>query len=173
VNPVALAPALDTFVSNDGVVEIRAGYAGEPLQLSLADLLTALPTVTVENLRTEETESITLSQDPDLKWKFIAELPTVASGTPGSSGDGTLNVWPLDYVRVTYDDLTTEDGTPATRTDDAQIALESLEPVPPSNDDDGGWCAYNPNGRNFDPVLPALVLIGLAYLGLRRKFSRK
>ena len=173
VNPVSLAPALDTFVSNDGVVEIRAGYAGEPLQVSLADLLTALPTVTVENLRTEETESITLSQDPDLKWKFIAELPTVASGTPGSSGDGTLNVWPLDYVRVTYEDLTTEDGTPATRTDDAQIPLESLEPVPPSSDSDSGWCAYNPNGRNFDPVLPALVLIGLAYLGLRRKFSRK
>jgi hypothetical protein len=40
--------------------------------------------------------------------------------------------------------------------------------TPAPSDDGGGWCSYNPNGR-FDPVLPALVLIGLAYLGLRRK----
>ena len=173
-----LAPELESFVSNDGVVEIRADIAGEPLLVALADVLTALPTVTVENLRTEETETITLSQDPDLKWKFIAEVPTAANGNPGSSGDGTLNVWPLDYVRVTYEDLVTEltgpdAGNPATRTADAQIPLQTLEPVPPSSDSDSGWCAYNPNGRNFDPVLPALVLIGLAYLGFRRKFNRK
>jgi len=35
-------------------------------------------------------------------------------------------------------------------------------------DDDGGLCSYNPNGR-FDPVLPGLILIALAYLGWRQK----
>jgi len=32
----------------------------------------------------------------------------------------------------------------------------------------GGFCSYNPNGR-FDPVLPALILSAMAYLGFRRK----
>ncbi len=41
-------------------------------------------------------------------------------------------------------------------------------PPPPPGDDDGGWCSYNPNGR-FDPILPGLLLAGLAYLGWRLK----
>jgi hypothetical protein len=42
----------------------------------------------------------------------------------------------------------------------------------PSSDDDGGWCSYNPKGR-FDPVLPALLLIGLALIIWRRLATRK
>ncbi|MGB5396299.1 MAG: choice-of-anchor F family protein [Gammaproteobacteria bacterium] len=34
--------------------------------------------------------------------------------------------------------------------------------------DSGGWCSYNPGGR-FDPVLPGLLLAGIAYLGWRLK----
>ncbi len=41
----------------------------------------------------------------------------------------------------------------------------------PASSSSGGLCSYNPNGR-FDPVLPGLVLIGLAYLGLRREKKR-
>ena len=33
--------------------------------------------------------------------------------------------------------------------------------------DSGGFCSYNPNGK-FDPVLPALILTALAFLGYRR-----
>jgi hypothetical protein len=40
--------------------------------------------------------------------------------------------------------------------------------TPPAGDNDSGWCSYNPNGR-FDPVLPGLLLAGLAYLGWRLK----
>jgi len=40
--------------------------------------------------------------------------------------------------------------------------------VPPAADNDSGWCSYNPNGR-FDPILPGLLLAGLAYLGWRLK----
>ena len=32
----------------------------------------------------------------------------------------------------------------------------------------GGFCAYNPNGR-FDPVLPALILAAMGWLGFRRQ----
>jgi hypothetical protein len=48
-------------------------------------------------------------------------------------------------------------------------AFEYIRPsVPSSGSSDGGFCAYHPNGR-FDPVLPAIVLIGLAYAAWRRK----
>ncbi len=36
-----------------------------------------------------------------------------------------------------------------------------------SSDSGGGFCSYHPNGR-FDPVLPALILMALAFLGYRR-----
>jgi uncharacterized repeat protein (TIGR01451 family)/CSLREA domain-containing protein len=37
---------------------------------------------------------------------------------------------------------------------------------PPTGGGDSGWCSYNPDAR-FDPLLPGLVLAGLAYLGWR------
>ncbi len=52
--------------------------------------------------------------------------------------------------------------------DAADPDCEVVDTVSNLVSEDGGFCSYNPNGR-FDPVLPALVLIGLGYLGLRRK----
>ena len=44
--------------------------------------------------------------------------------------------------------------------------------TPPSSDSDSGFCAYSPNNRAFDPVLPGLLLAGPAYLGWRVKKKR-
>jgi hypothetical protein len=175
------APGPEDFVGDDGVIDITAlGVAGDPLQVLLADIVVgALPTVTIENLRTGETENVTLLQDTniDLLWKFAFTQATVASGEAGGNNDGVLNVWPNDYVRVTYVDAFTglanaPDNVNVVKTDQVLIPFEVLEPVTPTtaSGDSGGLCSYNPNAR-FDPVLPALVLIGLAYLGLRRKTS--
>ena len=45
-------------------------------------------------------------------------------------------------------------------------ASVTITAVPTSSSSDSGWCSYNPDAR-FDPVLPGLVLAGLAYLGWR------
>jgi uncharacterized repeat protein (TIGR01451 family) len=39
--------------------------------------------------------------------------------------------------------------------------------VASSGDGGGGFCAYNPKGK-FDPVLPALILMALSFLGFRK-----
>jgi hypothetical protein len=166
------APGPETYVSDDGFIDIKVlGFAGDPLLISLADngVVGTLPTVELENLRTGETQNITLIQDSTLLWKFTFTQATAASGVVGANNDGVLNVWPNDWIRVTYIDAFDGTNSNVVKTDQVQIPLETLEPVTPApSDDGGGWCSYNPNGR-FDPVLPALVLIGLAYLGLRRK----
>jgi uncharacterized repeat protein (TIGR01451 family) len=41
-----------------------------------------------------------------------------------------------------------------------------------SSDDGGGFCSYRPDGK-FDPVLPIMVIVGLAYVIWRRKATRK
>ena len=168
------APGPEVYVGDDGVIDIRAGIAGEPVVVSLADFVVGtLPTVQLENLRTGEVQDVTLLQDPVLKWKFTFTQATAASGQVGKSNDGILNVWPNDWIRVTYVDAFTglanaPDNINIVKTAQVLIPFETLVPVAPSGSSGGGWCSYNPNGR-FDPVLPALVLLGLAYLGLRRK----
>jgi hypothetical protein len=172
------APDLESFVSDDGVITINAeGFAGDPLLISLADTgatgAGSLPSVEVENLRSEETETITLLQDSTLNWKFTYTLPTAADAVAGANDDGTLNVWPNDVVRVTYVDAFDGTDTDVVKTDEVTIPIETIDPTPPPSgggDDDSGWCSYNPNGR-FDPVLPALILTALGYLGLRRRIT--
>lgn len=171
LNP-AVAPALDTFVTDDGVIDITAeGFAGDPLLISLADrgVVGSLPTVELENLRTGEIQNVTLTQDADLTWKFTATQVTAASGETGASNDGVLNVWPNDYVRVTYIDAFDGTNSNVVKTDDVLIPAETLEPVvpAPSDDSSGCSCSTNPNG-SVDPILPAAVLFALGYLGFRR-----
>jgi hypothetical protein len=192
------APELDTYIGADGVIDIQEpAYVGEELVIVLGDTdaaVTGLPTVTVTNDTTGETETVSLVPDAELDWRFEALLPTAADPLAGTDNDGTLNTWPGNQVTVTYVDAF--DGTDAnvTKTDSVIMESETIEaicddgldndgdglvdgddPDCPAIDgvstlttEDGGFCAYNPNGR-FDPVLPALVLIGLGYLGLRRK----
>jgi len=166
------APALTTFINNDGVIIIRSGIAGEPLTIMLGDIVTGeLPTAAVENLDTGEIENVTLLQDEDNLKMFSVSLPTVANGTAGSSNDGTMNVWPEQTIRVSYTDVITEaapDGSdPQIRTDEVVIPFETLEPTVPSDDDSGCSCSTNPDGR-IDPILPAAVIFALMYLGYRR-----
>jgi hypothetical protein len=72
----------------------------------------------------------------------------------------------------------TLDGNPPLELADfPEAPVDPVDPVdptpPPAADNDSGWCSYNPNGR-FDPVLPGLLLAGLAYLGwkLRKKSAK-
>ena len=168
LNP-PVAPGLDTFVNDDGVIDIKAqGFAGDPLLISLADNgVVALPVVELENLRTEEVQNVTLAQDATLTWKFTATQATAASGETGASNDGVLNVWPNDYVRVTYIDAWDGTASNVVKTDVVQIPAETLEPVVPTDDSNGCSCSTNPDG-SIDPILPAAVLFALGYLGFRR-----
>jgi CSLREA domain-containing protein len=114
-----------------------------------------------------------------------------ATSTAGScaeaSGVVTCNIGDLDgtsSVTVTLT-LTAAAAGEATITASVTSTAEpdaSIEPnnsasvltriATTSSDDDGGWCSYNPKGR-FDPVLPALLLIGLALIIWRRLATRK
>jgi len=172
------------YINKDGVVFITAeGYAGDPLSIVVADLLVTdnFPVIVmVENLTTGEVENVTLVQNPDEPRTITGSLPTAASGTAGANNDGTLNVWPLDTIRVTYYDEGTEPtgpdaGEPALRTDETVMPLETIEPIeptPPSDDSSSGCsCSHSPDG-SVDPILPAVVLFALGYLGLRRREER-
>ena len=183
------APALDTFVNADGIIDIKAlGFAGDPLLVSLADIdasVGGLPTVKIENLRTGEfEESVTLLQDSTLLWKFTFTQPTAANGVAGGNNDGTLNVWPNDYVRVTYVDAFDGTNNDVVKTAQVQIPIESIDPPvdpvdpapatdppPPGDSSSGCSCSHSPDG-SVDPILPAVVLFALGYLGLRRREER-
>ena len=58
-----------------------------------------------------------------------------------------------------------------------ELEQSALPPSPPA-DDNGGFCSYNPNGK-FDPLMPAMLLLSLTYLGVshfrarNRVYSRK
>ena len=156
--------------------------AGEPLIVSLfdADLSTiAIPTVLVTN-NTGEAETVALSGDPLLYATFTAELPTAAvppDTLPIVDEDGGLDVWPGQIVDATYVDALDGTHTNVLKTVTVIITGDDTIPEEPapdqgaaasSGDGGGGLCSYNPEAR-FDPILPTLVLIGLGYLGFRRK----
>jgi hypothetical protein len=72
----------------------------------------------------------------------------------------------------------TPDGNPPLALADfPEAPVDPVDPVdptpPPSSDSDSGFCAYSPNNRAFDPVLPGLLLGALAFIGwrLRKKKS--
>ncbi len=176
-------------------------YIGEDLYIVLGDTDAGLvtpgtETVTVTNDTTGETETVVLTRDtdPDLSWRFDGTLPTAIDPAAGADNDGTLNTWLDHQVTVSYLDANTGTATDVTKTDtvimqvpnpeicdngiddngDGLVDLDDPfcdeETIATLTSEDGGFCSYNPNGR-FDPVLPALILIGLGYLGLRRKIG--
>lgn len=64
---------------------------------------------------------------------------------------------------VTMDQIDTD---PSNNSGTVSIAITEVPAA--TGGGGGGFCSYNPNGR-FDPVLPALILSAMAYLGFRRK----
>ena len=145
--------------------------------IALADtgIVGSLPTVELENLRSGESEQLTLYQDSTLLWKYTYMAPTNASGVAGTNNDGTLNVWPNDWVRVTYLDAFDGTNTNVVKTDDVQIPIEGLEPPPEDEVDlpggSSGSFFMDSKGR-LDLGLMILMVLGLGYLGLRRKIRR-
>ena len=167
------APELLTFVTGDGIVTIDAGTADDPVDLMVIDKNVGgddLPvTVTVVNARSAESETVSLVAD-DTGIIFGATLATNNSSAEDADNNGTMNIQPDDLLEARYIDADDGDGNIDVLKTATATVLSGEDELPPPSDDDSGWCSYNPNGR-FDPVLPALVLIGLGYLGLRRKVS--
>ena len=89
-----------------------------------------------------------VTTNPTFTIRFVAQSTADAGLAPTDPGvpDGPWVANPLPPADQFFDDV----------------------PPPTTGSSDGGWCAYNPNGR-FDPVLPVLILAGLAYLGWRMK----
>jgi hypothetical protein len=168
------APELKSLITGVGVVTIDARTADEPVDLTVIDGNIGgadLPiTVTVLNSRSGETETVTLVDEGEALI-FSATLATNNSSESDENNDGTMNIQPGDVLEARYVDA--DDGSG--NLDVLRTATDTVDTgyvAPGSGDSDSGWCSYNPNGR-FDPVLPLLVLIGLGYLGLRRRFSKK
>ena len=84
------------YINRDGVIAIRADFAGKPIVVSLGDLLVGeAPTAVVENLRTGEKETITLESDDNeqsIMWK------TLKVGT--QLMDETLQKWKRDALKL-------------------------------------------------------------------------
>lgn len=56
-------------------------------------------------------------------------------------------------------------------TDESNNTATASVKIINTSSDGGGFCSYHPDGR-FDPVLPAMVLIGLAYFAWRRRVTQ-
>jgi hypothetical protein len=181
-------PALHELITSDGVVDIsEPAYVNEPLEIKVGDTdvcaeqlpLTVNVSAVYPDTGVTDAETVAMTAVDDELFAdrvYAGTLPTsevspVANGTPG---DGTLEVFAGTVVTAEYLDCFTGTEADVVKTDQVVMQVPEGEEVPevPIDDDliteDGGFCSYNPNGR-FDPVLPALVLIGLGYLGLRRK----
>jgi len=136
--------------------------------------------VLVTKNNTGEAETVALSGDPLLYATFTAELPTAAvppDTPPIVDEDGGLDVWPGQIVDVTCVDALDGTHTNALKTVTVIITGDDTVPEEPapdqgaaarSGDGGGGLCSYNLEAR-FDPIIPTLLLIGLGYLGFRRK----
>jgi hypothetical protein len=109
---------------------------------------------------------VTLTVDTTGK-VYSGVLSTSNSSAINVNDNGVMNILAGDVLTATYIDA--DDGTGGTDVEKTATAtvLAGAAP-PPAADNDSGWCSYNPNGR-FDPVLPGLLLAGLAYLGWRLK----
>ena len=168
------APELKELITGVGVVTIDAKTADDPVELTVIDGNIGgadLPvTVTVLNSRSGEIEVEQLVDEGEALI-FSATLATFNSSEANEDDNGVMNIQPGDVLEARYIDADDGNGNlDVTRT--ATDTVETGYVDPGSSSDSGGWCSYNPNGR-FDPILPLLVLIGLGYLGLRRRFSRK
>ena len=121
-----------------------------------------------------------LNQDP-----LVAETVTVIISDGFKTGNVTLTERSADYgvfegtaegftdlrgatVKVTYNDAANAEGAAVEVT--ATTKVEGLFIVP--SDSSGGGCALNENA-DFDPLLPAIVLSALGFMGFRRYQSNK
>ena len=163
------APELMDLITGDGIVTITAGTADEPVELVVADdnVGSANVTVTVVNIRSNESELVTLVDDGSGKI-YLATLATENSSAVDNDNNGTMNIQVDDVLEARYIDADDGEGnTDVLKTATTTVLAGQVVP-PPTGDDDSGWCSYNPNGR-FDPVLPGLILASLAYIGWRQR----
>jgi hypothetical protein len=95
----------------------------------------------------------------------IGDLDGTSSATVTLTLNGTTAGEATVTATVTSD---TDDGADPNNTASVLTRIGSTS----GGGDSGGLCSYNPKGR-FDPVLPALLLIGLALIVWRRLATRK
>jgi len=101
--------------------------------------------------------------------------------------DGLTDTHDAQYARVWYDDANVftlpADGGDIPPTTTPPSGDDPYDPgtfppsdpgtTPPADDDDGLFGCSVSNGKTaFDPLLPALVLFALGYLGLRRRMDK-
>ncbi len=148
-NPLVLEP--EEPDGEDGVIDIVAqGNAGDPVDVSLVDSGAAEApetlNVPVVNLRTGESETVTLVEDPLNLGNFTVSLPTADDGAAGANDDGVLNVQGLDTVEVTYTDAFDGTNTNVVKTDQVQLPESPLVPTEGIN---GIWF-----GQFRRPIVP-------------------
>ena len=108
-------------------VSIDAAYVGQDVNLFLTDgdrSYQGSETVTVTNLTTGESESVTLGEVAGSPGTFTGTVTTVnATGAGASTSDGAFNAQDGDNFEISYDDLARPSGSPATVTATDTIAL--------------------------------------------------
>jgi len=142
-------------------------------------------TFTVANLGADDATEVSLFGTIPVEASLVSATPDNGTTCTQSGADvfcelGNLAVAgpAINVVVVMRADLTGVAGTviDVSATADAKqrdpdtsnntVAASVTITAAPSGGGDSGWCSYNPDAR-FDPVLPGLVLAGLAYLGWR------
>ncbi len=132
------------YCSDTGTVLLDKSHyvAGETLRISLGDRNASLPArVQVASSVTGDQETITLSPEASLPGSFNGTI-RLATGR-ARAGDGTLqgSVEVSDQIIVTYNDASTDNGSPAQTRVTAQMARERVFFEDSVEQGNQGWLA--------------------------------
>ncbi len=164
-------PAL-VYASSDAIIQLHPGPGFVPGSLLTARVADADLNLDTGALDTTTVEVTTNDGSVPQATLTLEELGKDRGVFAGNLPDAFSDVAIGTVVTVSYTDVAGGAVPDEVITASSTAIVDSATPASPraipSSSDDGGWCSYNPNGR-FDPILPGLILAGLAYLGWRLK----
>jgi len=135
--------------NNDGTLNV---WPGQTVTVTYVDAY-------IGDIHPDPADNVDVTKTDSVIIESVPVVPVLAQCEDGidNDADGLID-FPADPGCIDALDDDETDSTPP-------------PPPPPSDDSNGCSCSHSPDG-SVDPILPAVVLFALGYLGLRRREER-